>query len=324
MRHKIKDSHVRCIAIAALLLLAAPATFLYEPPRAAATAGGFAQSGEADQQDDTRGIWDTGLRQKRPASTPGKRIKYRRVTSPMATAKTATALPADQGEGAVIGLTFWRLRPSTEADDRETRMLEHRVGNKPDVQLTAERVEGNTAFSIGDRVRLTIESPRKGYLYVIDRERYENGSLGTPELIFPTLNIRGGDNQVSAGRMIDIPDQSDKPPFWWVNPRQANLVGEELTIIVIDQPLAGLSIGREALKLTEQQVTEWQKKWAAGTEQIEMEGGAGQVYTKTEKDAGANGTRMLTQDDPLPQTIFHVMVKPGKPLLVIVPLNYRS
>lgn len=319
MRRKTKDSHMRYMAIAALLLLAAPATFPYEPPRAAAIVCGFAQSGEADQQDDTRGIWDTGLVQKRLPSAARKRIKYRRVTPPGAV-KTATALPADQSELAIIGVTLWRLRPATGADASETRMLEHQSG----IELAAERVEGNTAFSIGDRVRLTIESPRKGYLYVIDRERYADGRLGQPQLIFPTLKIRDGDNQVEAGRVIDIPDQGDNPPFLRMTRENPELVGEELILIVKPTPLEGLSIGRSALKLTEQQVMEWQKKWAGRTEQIELEGGAGQGYTKSEKDAGANGTRMLTQEDPPPQTIYHVLIKPGEPLLVIVPLKYKS
>jgi len=55
---------------------------------------------------------------------------------------------------------------------------------------------------------------------------------------------------------------------------------------------------------------------------FEMAGGSGKKWTQAEQEAGANGTRQLTQDDPGPQTIYRVAVKPGAPLLVNVGLRY--
>jgi hypothetical protein len=58
------------------------------------------------------------------------------------------------------------------------------------------------------------------------------------------------------------------------------------------------------------------------TEKFEMAGGAGKPWTRAEQEAGANGTRQLTQDDRGPQTVYRVAVKPGEPLLVNVGLSY--
>jgi hypothetical protein len=56
------------------------------------------------------------------------------------------------------------------------------------------------------------------------------------------------------------------------------------------------------------------------TEHREEKGGEGKVWTAAEKEAG-EGKRVLTQEDPLPQTIYHVRVKPGAPVVVHVPLR---
>ena len=74
-------------------------------------------------------------------------------------------------------------------------------------QWTPERIEVDTPLKVNDRVRLSVESPRDGYLYVIDREQYADGSLGDAYLIFPTRRTRGGDNRVRPGKLIDIPAQ---------------------------------------------------------------------------------------------------------------------
>src|SRR5690349_23992390 len=52
--------------------------------------------------------------------------------------------------------------------------------------------------------------PISGYLYVFDREVYADKSLGEPYLIFPTTALRGGDNLVKAGRVVEIPSHDDR------------------------------------------------------------------------------------------------------------------
>ena len=103
-----------------------------------------------------------------------------------------------------------------------------------------------------------------------------------------------------------------------------DLVGELLTVIVAPKPLEGVTIGAQALRLTEAQVKQWEEQWGAQTERFELAGGAGKTWTLAEQQAGANPTRELTQEEAAPQTIYCVAVKPGAPLLVKVGLRYRS
>jgi hypothetical protein len=144
-------------------------------------------------------------------------------------------------------------------------------------------------------------------------------------LIFPTTRTRQGDNKVEAGKLIEIPAQEDRPNYFTLQMSQLRSVpqtGEVLTVIVTPQPLEGITSGAKPLRLTNEQVQQWEQQWGAKTETLDLAGGAGKTWTKAEQEAGASGLRYLTQDDPEPQTIYRVAVKPGAPLLVKVGLRY--
>jgi len=72
-----------------------------------------------------------------------------------------------------------------------------------------------------------------------------------------------------------------------------------------------------------QQVATWEKSWGGTVGRLEMQNGAGKTWTRQEKEAGANATRSLTQDEPAPQTLYY---KPeatsGQPVMVNVSLRY--
>src|ERR1044072_433300 len=164
----------------------------------------------------------------------------------------------------------------------------------------AERVEADTEFHDGDLLRLSIESPRTGYLYVIDRDWFTNGDLGETSLIFP---IKGDDNRLIAGRLIDIPAQDQTPFRATPKPTQA---GEILTIIVTSAPLK-LPISQRPLPISNRQLMEWEEVWGGTAERFELQDGAGRVRTQQEQQAASRiGTRQLTRDDPAPQTIYLV------------------
>lgn len=299
------------------------------------TASGLAQD------DDERRLWDTEfLKKRQPAKAQTAERKppvYRRTTPkpPAVDDKPATdrlpdnkaggkttndkaagGKPADDKAAAdLLGITIWRLRPSSADDNKDARLLlqdEDNGGN----EWTPERVEAETAFAAGERVRLSIESSRGGYLYVIDREQYADGTTSEPYLIFPTLRIRGGNNSVAAGKVIELPEKT----AFRLQPMRPDYKGELLTLIVTTAPLAEITVGPRIQKLDSLQVEQWERQWAATIERFEMVSGAGRTYTKTEKEAGAGG-RLLTQEDELPQTLYRVTPKPGAPLLVSVPLR---
>lgn len=274
----------------------------------------------AQQQDQTRGLHVKKIEESRPASTtpadPKQPRTYRSTTS---TASSSELRKSASASEAVIGVTLWRLRPAQSADNKDARILEHQSAKR--AEWTAERIEADTRISEGERVRVSIESPSTGYLYVIDREQYSDGSLGDASLIFPTARTRGGDNAVVAGRLIEFPAQEDNPPYFTLTRSRGDHVGEVLILIVSPQPLAELPASSEPGKVASDTLARWEKDWGGRAEQFELEGGAGLPYTKAEKSAGGDGSRMLTQTDPLPQTILRLNTKPGSPTLVRIVLR---
>jgi len=219
-----------------------------------------------------------------------------------------------------IGVTVWRLRPSRSSDEGGRVLVQEGLRQS---EWTPERIEADTPLKIGDRVRLSVESPRPGFLYIIDREQYADGSLGEPMLIFPTLRIRGGDNRVQPGKLIDIPAQEDQYSYFTAQPAgdRRDQTAEVLTIILVPQPLP-LQIAAQPLKMAEKEVTGWERLWGGVAERLELVGGAGRLWTTEEKAAGAAMGRQLTQTGPPPQTVYRVARKAGAPLLVTVPLRY--
>jgi hypothetical protein len=293
----LHSNHARRLAAVCLLMLL--------------TAAGAAAQ---DNNDATRGLWDTAFMQQRPtgrAATGARRRPAYRPTGANKAARLETA-----ASKAVVGITVWRLRPSTAAD--EVRQLIH--GQQG--EWTPERVSAEEPLREGERVQITVEAPRSGYLYVFDREVYADRSLGDPYLIFPTTAIRGGDNLVKAGRVIEIHSSEDKPPFYTIKKSRPDYEGELLTVLITDAPLAELSLGPGALKLPKEQVSSYEKRWGAAVDNIELVDGPGTPMTAAEKKA-AQGKQLLTRSDPMPQSIYRVRSKPGEPLLLSVFLRIK-
>lgn len=290
------------------------------------------------QEDESRQIYFdyAESRPKKPAAKGGKagtksHRRYTRRTPKVGVAVSVgkDAKAAVQKGAAVVsqvGVTVWRLRPSSASDEKETRILDQEETDESvSVELTPVRIEAETVLQVKDKVRLSIESPRAGYLYVIDREMYADGTLSAPYLIFPTLRTRGGDNKVTAGMLVDIPAQDDRPNYFTMKPTRPDQTGEQLTILVTTKPLDVPPLQRKYLRLPESQVAGWERQWKTEVERFEMEGGAGQAWTTAEKAAGgANGTRLLDQEDPAPQTIYRVAAKSGAPIIITVPLSYTQ
>jgi hypothetical protein len=266
-----------------------------------------------------RGIVPEDVVQARPPATAPAPVKVKpkyKALDPQVVASLRHSSAASE-----LGVTIWRLRPAAAADSGARILVQEGTET---AELIPERVSSTSRLTAGDRVRLTLESPERGYLYVVDRERYGSGERGAPYLIFPTIRTRGGDNKVSGGKLIDIPAQSDRPNFFALHRSRPDQVEEELTVLLTPEPIEGITIGENALALSNAQVAAWEKQWgSAKPEVFELTGGVGKTWTRVEQDAAADGTRLLTQDDPPPQTVYRVAVKPGAPLAVEVRLHYR-
>lgn len=276
----------------------------------------------AQDEDASKSIKAEVFIKQRPATaTPKKKpstARYRPASRP-SNAPNAAA-PAAGTTLAQLGVTFWRFRPSTAAD--QTKELIEEEGEP--TEWTLERIEEGTLLSPGERVRLSIESlSQPGYLYVIDREMYADGTMGDPVLIFPTQKTSDA-NYVRAGRLIYIPSPTGK---FKIKPSEGPKihVGEVVTIVVSSKRLIDPDqLGAKITRLPRQQVESWEKLWGTTATRFEMDGGAGQPMTAREQAAGATGSQELTQDDPAPQTVYRVAIKPDNPIILSVPLRFRQ
>ena len=198
-----------------------------------------------------------------------------------------------------VGVTIWKLQP-------RSRQLER----------VSKRVEADTKFREGDLLRISIESPIAGYLYIVDRDWFTDGSGGETNLIFP---VRGEDNRLKPGKLIDIPTEDEASFKATPKPNQT---GEMLTIIVTSSPLQ-LPLSNDPLPITNTQLLDWEKRWGAITDRYEMNDGAGLTRTIAEQQAAAiTGTRQLTRDDPSPQTIYRLVRKNRDGVLFNLMLSY--
>ncbi len=259
-----------------------------------------------------------------PKAASRRRLPTAALMPPKYLRKTPALLAAAQSSlgTAEIGVTLWRLRPSAGIDGGARVLV---MENSQSSQWTPQRIEVDTPLQIGERVRLSVESPRDGYLYVIDREQYADGSFGDAYLIFPTLRTRGGDNRVRPGRLIDIPAQEDSPSYFTLvpSPNRNDQVAEVLTILVAPQPIGDIALGDNPIKLSRSDVAKWERTWSTGFERFEMVGGAGKSWTTMEKEASAmKSARLLTQQEPAPQTVYRVASKSKNTFLITVPLRY--
>jgi hypothetical protein len=218
----------------------------------------------------------------------------------------------------VVGVTIWRLRPANRTDSGE-RLIVH--DDKSTTQWLPERISATTKLVQGDKLRIAVEAVRAGFLYVINREQYADGTLGDPYLIFPTTRTAGGDNEVAVGKLVEVPDQDDAPPFFTMRKSRPDHVAEVVSVLVTPKPLEGVQITDKALKLTEAQVAEWERMWGSTVGRLDMTT-VGQAWTKDEKEAR---TRALTTSAPAPQLVFY---RPGakstEPMFVKLKLSYRK
>lgn len=267
-----------------------------------------------DADEATRKLWDTAF-----ITPSGKKKSSARHRSHARYRIATPNVPVDNvAPDSVVGVTIWRLRPASRSDSGE-RLIVHDDARK---EWVPERISASTKLGPGDRLRVSVEAAREGYLYVIDREQYADGSLGEPYLIFPTTRTLNGDNKVSVGKLTEIPAQEDSPPFFTIRRSRPDQVAEVLSVLVTPTPLEGVEITDKAQKLTDAQIANWEKLWSTSVGRLEMDR-VGQSWTKEERDAGATNTRALTASAPAPQMLFY-RPKSNEAIFVKLRLSYRK
>ncbi|HXV29858.1 MAG TPA: DUF4384 domain-containing protein [Sinorhizobium sp.] len=232
------------------------------------------------------------------------------------TTKDLRSVEETAAAGTMLGITVWRMRPAEVSDEVKLK--------EGDTVVTPVRVKSDTPLREGDRVRLTIEAPRDGYLYVIDREKYADGTLGPATLIFPTRRLLDGDNAVNEKVVVEIPAMNDNPPFFTLKRSRPDHEAEMIFVLVSDQPLPDIKIGRNAsptpLQLKDEQINEWLSKWAGPVSRFDLEAGEDAPMAAAQAEV-ATRTRALVHEDPKPQTLYWLPdANPGTPLMISIPL----
>jgi hypothetical protein len=270
---------------------------------------------KAQDEETTRKLWDTAfinIGSKKPSPRKTAKRTYRVATPNVPTAGV-------NGE-TVVGVTLWRLRRANMADSGE-RLIVHEGADA--AEWLPERISTNTKLDQGDRLRISVEAARTGYLYVVDREQYADDSLSEPYMIFPTTRTLGGNNQVTIGKIIELPAQDDRPPYFTVKRSRSDQVAEVISVLISPTPLEGFEITDKAQKLSDTQVSKWEKSWGARVGLLELEAGAGKPWSREEKEAGGGVAKVLKSDAPAPQSIYYQPnTKSNEPILVKVRLRY--
>lgn len=264
-----------------------------------------------EEEDETRRLWNKQfLKAREKVRNPGPSAQAQTAKTKQPAAAKSKAKPGAVGDetvdGELIGITIWRLRPASAGDDR---VLVQKNGAAPR-QYALERATAGVLFEEGQLLRISVEAPREydNYLYVVDREIYENGAgerLGEPNLIFPARSTPRGGNVISAGKSVYVPAQGDPLPYFTLRRSGGIHVGERLIVIISPKPLP-VNVERPALDPSA--VAQWKSQCGGRTEMRELRGGMGKQWAKAEQEAD-EGKRKLVQSDPLPQTIYHVRAK---------------
>ncbi len=312
------------LALTASLLFSAWAALAQQKPKA------------QPQVDGSRGFWPPEFRPAAPAGAKPRTGTYRPTKGTRPTTLKPGAEPLNG-----LGVTLWLLRPASTPTPAPGRsqpkpapteeiarvLVKKKVGNSERTdEMIPERIEANTPLKVGQLLRLSVEVPQDGYLYVIDREKYTDGSIGDAFLIFPS-NPRSDEHLVKAGRIIELPDSKDYVFEVKLRSEMENkaLSGEVLSFLVSPRPLDGIPAAdaEGLIRLPDAMVAEWESKWGQNTVlgQAELETGKGRARTRSEQNALTSNSQTLTQADPLPQTVFTVAVKRGSPFIVKMPLT---
>jgi len=129
----------------------------------------------------------------KPAKAKAKPPSHQKTpASDQTVAQSAPTGPRSNGTVPVVNAAYRPQGPHPALGLRYTILK--KTGNEQ-VEADAE-----ATFHAGDRIRLAIEANDDGYLYVVNR-----GSSGTWKLLFPSPEIKDGDNRVQKRVRYEIP-----------------------------------------------------------------------------------------------------------------------
>jgi hypothetical protein len=292
-------------------------------------------------QDETRGVkpieYAQYLPKKYATSRPKKKTpskKQAQITLPKYKYIVENNNDLPIIEGTEIGITIWRLREVVTKDKvdsavvENTRILKRVKGKEKDVSVKVipERISLNTPLADGDLVRFAIEVPTEGYIYIISQELYTNGKYSQPYLVFPSRRDVGKTDKILSGKLLFIPNEEDNFQISKLKESGSETLEEVFTIIVAKEPLSDLPPLEtdEPKELSLNSFQEWKNKWGGKVFKFEQESSSKLLITRTEKKATLTNDIILSENDLLPQTIYHISGNKEQVLLFTTSLKIKD
>lgn len=232
------------------------------------------------------------------------------LLSARAQGKAATA-----GRAVQLGVTLWKMEASQDSDPPSVREI---VQPKPEggtgaQEWTPVRLSKGATFHVGDNFQIAVESSRAGYLYLVNRTLFSNGSTGPSRLIFPTDRSQGGDNQVWPGKVIRLPDRNSKPPYWQFQSSRPDYTGELLIVLLSPRPLDTGGSQEDATEVSEATLADWSKQLGGGVSLTSSQ--TDQLRLTPEEAAARDRGTQLSRNAPPPQYIFDANRSPESAVL---------
>ncbi len=239
---------------------------------------------------------------------------------------------------AQIGLNIWRPRPATSQDDRNIVARETN-----DVKEEVVYESNDEFIKNGERFRLSIEAMTKGflsegsgYVYIVNREQYADGSFGKARLIFPKTSNYNGDNLLRAGQPIILPQAKSllfKGLLFEVNRStrsSSRHIAETYTIIISPWKFAlPEPLGKEPMILPDNLFADWERQYAK-MYRATLKNSGNKLMTLQEQIIMSRETNdvpeTLTQSDTetSPQIVYRGAVKIGNPAMFTVALKFKD
>ena len=181
---------------------------------------------------------------------------------------------------------------------------------KNNVTQTFFRVSPGRIFNTGDSVRLLVESNTDGYLYLFHQE-----DGGPVKLLYPSSEIRDGDNRIWAHYPQFVPDP---------NIYEFTLTGkpavENFTLVASSEPLPGVPIGSTLRGLKNVLIDHKLFRQITGFEsyrEYHSADGSGMTNRENSRDV------LLVKSDPPPAHILVNRYSTGKRVVARFDVQHR-
>lgn len=247
----------------------------------------------------------------------GSRVKT--VTSQRSKSTSPKKVTLNKPQSKTVSSTTTEINKSEKGvvNDYEVLGLGYSVIKQNQGQ--AVKVDPQTIFHQGEKLRLMIESTIDGYLYVIDTEADANASL-----IYPSTALDGGRNEISAHVPYEIPYPN------WFQFEGVKPITERLYVIISPTPLTNIPSGQALMNYCQGKADcQWQPnstllnslKEQSHNSVIAKDKEFGQPLTPVE--VASLRKLKMTKDSPKP-SVINISQTDSKNLVTIIDLQYQK